>query len=837
MAEQLRSLTKDRELRPDQLYRDLRSPLEKFNEFTGENPGIAQTLCALLILPVFASPTFFCLVCLPLIWYISRSPLNYDQTLPLLLPREAGIPDKNDPVPGRRKNFKARGQFLIGNQRFAKRTWEVWLSFAHFLQHCMVLGTTGAGKTETLVSMVANYIASGSGVMYSDAKAAPKLAWQIFTLARFFGRDDDFRALNYIKGNTSVRPDPAERRSNTSSPFAVGSAESLIQLGVSLMPPGGNENKLFSERAIGLFSAVMPALVDLRDAGALLIDPGVIRKHLEYEEVEKLKKNPLIHPRSRESIRSYLASLPGYTENPPRGRQPEEVGRQFGFAQAYFTRALASLADTYGDIYMTGRGEINYVDVLLRRRIVVVMIPALEKAKDEMQNLGKIVLAAQKNAISTGIPPQIEGRREDIIESLPITAPVPMGIINDEFAFMMTSGYGACLAQARGLFVSITIAGQDYAGMAREDEGEAEQIAENTKVKIIMASEGLGKTAALIKEIAGEGVALQAAGYAMDQGSMAMSYIDNRNAAIEKKSRIDTTDLRGQIEGEGIVFWRDKIVPVNMFYHGLDEKNIIKNFVIHRMLSVDLPTRGYGAKILKMENRRWHDAIDEALLNSDEFDAIDMPPDLEFIKPAVAEFKQTGRSKAQQDCVAFIKMMDALTEKAGKREVASEAPNAKTKTILDELSDDDDLLAFLADDEATPTPNEVDTKLAAPAALDLDDSESGHTKPVSEAEIVQQINQLDSDNFLMDALRENPWVFHHQLIKSAREQITDIEAVMGTPPEEQEAIAASVVQSAEESVAYPNEPHPKLSEQDIPQREREMNEILEEWLQGEEGSL
>src|SRR5690554_5247076 len=216
MAEQLRSLTKDRELRPDQLYRDLRSPLEKFNEFTGENPGIAQTLCALLILPVFASPTFFCLVCLPLIWYISRSPLNYDQTLPLLLPREAGIPDKNDPVPGRRKNFKARGQFLIGNQRFAKRTWEVWLSFAHFLQHCMVLGTTGAGKTETLVSMAANYIASGSGVMYSDAKAAAKLAWQIFTLARFFGRDDDFRALNYIKGNTSVRPDPAERRSNTS---------------------------------------------------------------------------------------------------------------------------------------------------------------------------------------------------------------------------------------------------------------------------------------------------------------------------------------------------------------------------------------------------------------------------------------------------------------------------------------------------------------------------------------------------------------------------------------------------------------------------------------------
>ncbi|MFB2351370.1 hypothetical protein ACETUS_29735, partial [Priestia megaterium] len=86
--------------------------------------------------------------------------------------------------------------------------------------------------------------------------------------------------------------------------------------------------------------------------------------------------------------------------------------------------------------------------------------------------------------------PDIEGRKEDVLDSLPTTAPVPFGIINDEFAFMMTPGYGAVLAQARGLYAAVTIAGQDYAGMKREDPDEAEQIAENTKVKIVMASEG-----------------------------------------------------------------------------------------------------------------------------------------------------------------------------------------------------------------------------------------------------------------------------------------------------------------------------------------------------------
>lgn len=174
----------------------------------------------------------------------------------------------------------------------------------------------------------------------------------------------------------------------------------------------------------------MPALIDLRDCAGLLITPAVIRKSLELTEVEKLRDHPpRITAESREAIRAYLASLPGYNPDPGRDargnkkKQPEEVGRQFGFAQAYFTRALSSLSDTYGDIYMVGRGEINFLDMILRRRIGVVMIPALEKAPDEMKNLAKIVLAAQKNAISTGIPPEIEGRKATFSNHYPLPPP------------------------------------------------------------------------------------------------------------------------------------------------------------------------------------------------------------------------------------------------------------------------------------------------------------------------------------------------------------------------------------------------------------------------------
>lgn len=656
--QQMHGLRQQQEVDPQRTQRDIRTPAEMVGAALAEHPAISQVICVVLLPVAYLQPTLFVVVCLPVMFMVTSYPLNESMTLPLVLPVEAKMRDENDPKPGRVFDYMARGRVFLGNARFMRKAFELWQGFAHVLQHTMLLGTTGAGKTETLVSIAANYLAAGSGFMYSDAKAAPKLGWQIYTLARFFGREDDFRALNYIKGNTSERRDPAERQSNTVNLFAYGSDESITQIIVSIMPPGGQENKLFSERAIGLISAVMPALVNLRDNVGLLITPDVIRRSLELEEVEKLKKHPDISRQARESIRSYLASLPGYKEDPgmdprtkkPKG-QPEEVGKQFGFAQAYFTRALSSLSDTYADIYMVGHGEINFLDMVLRRRIGVVMIPALEKAPEEQKNLAKIVLAAQKNAVSTGIPPGIEGRKQDVLESLSTSAPTPYGIINDEFAFMMVEGYGTLMAQARSLYVAFVIAGQDYAGMKRENEAEAEQIAENTKSKIIMASEGLGATAELVKQVAGEGLVATTQGMSRENASLG-SYHDGQNVSFERRSRIDTMDTRGQIEGEAIMLWRDKIIPFNSFFHGLDDENITDNFRINRMPDVQTPTRGAAY------NRRHNKLPEEAAIRSAvrygvDFSAKDLVvEELDFLHQALNQRRRAlkdGASVAKAD--------------------------------------------------------------------------------------------------------------------------------------------------------------------------------------------
>ena len=67
---------------------------------------------------------------------------------------------------------------------------ELWIARNGLLTHMLVLGTTGAGKTEPLVSLSFNCLAQGSGLMYLDPKAAPKLAARIYTMCRIMGRDD-----------------------------------------------------------------------------------------------------------------------------------------------------------------------------------------------------------------------------------------------------------------------------------------------------------------------------------------------------------------------------------------------------------------------------------------------------------------------------------------------------------------------------------------------------------------------------------------------------------------------------------------------------------------------
>ena len=532
------------------LLRDVRSPVHQLLDALKN--GTVQTCCVfgagvcLLAFPTAATPFFG----LGVFFFLLRCLCVRNERLPFRMPLGLSGTDKGDPLPGRRGFAKPEGIFFLGNRLQDGK--ELWLKAKDVLTHTLLFGTTGSGKTETLVSLSYNALATGSGLFYIDPKSSPKLSMQMWQLARFLGRDDDFRVLNY---GTSGKPKgkSPRRLSNTNNPFTFGSAESLTQLLVSLMSASDGNNSIFADKAQALITGVMYALVDLRDKGFLKLSTSVIRDVLALEKCVELALHPELDAESRASIKAALATS-GWIAGRELKDQPQSFAEQYGYAQSYFGKALSSLTDTYSHIYGAEDGEVDFADAIMQRRILLVLLPSLEKSPAELASLGKISLSAIRNACAVGLGAQIEGDVADVLEALPTNA---IGIgpylcIVDEYAAIVTPGFEVVLTQGRGLGIAAIVASQDYAGILEADKKGAQQMVANTSIKIFMKMQDAEKTWELIR------------GQVNDKSGS--TYADTMNTTIEKEDRVELRDLQEQIEGEAHFIFSGQVVRGDMFY-------------------------------------------------------------------------------------------------------------------------------------------------------------------------------------------------------------------------------------------------------------------------------
>ena len=554
------------------LLRDVRTPLEKaLDVLKGQNAqliGMGGAGVCLLVFPALVLPLFLLgvLFFLPTAYRMKSGRSRLPFRMPIGEPGEDG----GDPLPGRRGYAKPEGIFYLGNRLQDRK--ELWLKAKDVLTHTLLFGTTGAGKTETLVSLAYNSLATGSGLFYIDPKASPKLDFQIWQMARFLGREDDFRTLNYGTSGKAQGKSP-RRLSNTNNPFTTGSAEALTQLLVSLMPASDGANSIFADKAQALISGIMYALVDLRDKGEIKLSTSTIRDHLALEACVKLARDERLGEAARASIRAALNTC-GWLAESPDDKQPQSFAEQFGYAQSYFGKPMSSLTDTYSHIYGAEDGEVDFADAIMQRRILVVLLPSLEKSPAELASLGKISLSAIRNACSVGLGANIEGGAADVLESLPTDA---IGIgpylcIVDEYAAIVTPGFEVVLTQGRGLGIAAIVASQDYAGILEADQKGAQQMVANTSIKIFMKMQDAEKTWDLIRGQAGQTTVIRSTGYRVreDRGS---GYLDTQDTAVDKEDRVELRDLQEQIEGEAHFVFSGQVVRGDMFYAGPSLKN------------------------------------------------------------------------------------------------------------------------------------------------------------------------------------------------------------------------------------------------------------------------
>jgi intracellular multiplication protein IcmO len=541
-------------------------------------------------------------------WLTSR-----DRSLAFKMPMGAPYKDKNNGRDG--KPGKAEGILYLGNVE--KTNEEVWFTNSDARTHVLYLGTTGAGKTEGLKSMVTNALTWGSGFVYVDGKADTDLWSSLSSLVRRFGRDDDLLVLNYMTGNSDVKAP-----SNTMNPFSSGSASYLTNMLVSLMPEAEGDNAMWKERAVSLCSSMMPVLTYKRDKQDMALSVRTIRDNLALPNVIRLSRDESVPFEIRAGMKGYLDTLPGYVDaafgddgkqKPPGPNQPAydttTANQQHGYLAMQFTRSLQSLGDDYGYIFDTQAADVDMVDVVLNRRILIVLIPALEKSGDEIANLGKIVAATMKGMMGSTLGSTVEGSSETVIENKPTHSATPFMTVFDEVGYYTAAGMAVMAAQARSLGFCLVFSGQDLPAMKKRVREEANSIVANCNIKIFGKLEDPTETKDFFEKTVGSAIVTEVSGYQLSGGSDLGSYRDTKQAGVQLRPRASYDGLRGFKEGQAVVTFGSAVTDCKMFY---SNPGFAKAMRVTRFMSLPPPdeqTLKHATTIAKlrdlMVNKTW----------------------------------------------------------------------------------------------------------------------------------------------------------------------------------------------------------------------------------------
>lgn len=854
-----RGLEYKHEVNPHRNLRDARRFGERINDWFGTPLGAGFTLMILggstLFFPSLADVAL--VLGLLQLWYIRTR----KQVLPFRIPLRANLIDFNDLAPGTKKPRKSRGIFFLGNQLSDNS--ELWLANEDMRTHMLIFGTTGAGKTEMLVSLAFNALVQASGFIYVDGKGDSALFVRIFSVCRFMGREDDLLVINYMTGNRDIDGPQPDKMSNTTNPFSSGSSDALTNLLVSLMDEAGGDGAMWKGRAESLMTGMMLALVSLRNQGKLLLDVNAIREFLPLDKVIELYKRPDLSEKAIGALKAYLESLPGYSHN--QKKNSDTALEQHGYLLMQYTKVLGSLSDQYGHIFRTELGEVNFADVVINRRILVVLLPALEKSPDALTNLGKIIIASMKSMMASGLGSRLEGTRRQVIETKPTASITPFMAIMDEYGYYAVNGFAVVAAQARSLGFSAIFAGQDLPAFQKASKEEAASIVANCNVKLCGKLEDPAETWELFKNRGGEADTTKTSGYNMDPGNLTGGYMDMNNVSLERRHRIDLLDLVDQSEGETHILWRSTIVRAKMFYASpkladeyrlnhfikvkppkpedllmMDEEvpNFIKRLSDPEWLQ-SLPETPKSVEIdivsKIMEKRANMEGTERGICALVEFDRINDEKIEAFAKMA-ERLSGGGEDDGVEANAGSGDVTDLLPTGDGRDDETLDMPSVKRRDDPYLRKEDNPFEFEFGSNDPAPKSRPLDADGIEPPADDEEFSALDLFKGPSVTDAASFAEGVFSDPVMSGMVGSesdlNPYLDEDQVARG----VEKIERLSGTPREEAKQVAVDTVKQIKEITTYPKPPAlSPLESDDLIAELNKFHEIMEQSIQTGKG--
>lgn len=148
---------KHHEIKRTRIFRDTRPFFEQIPEDFSSFHAIL-IVYVILVFPLFFLPALFELsLVLGLIY--SFIPLSRKPDIPFRKRKSLNELDRNDKHPGTGKPQQSRGIAFIGNRKSDNA--EIWAANEDLRTHAFIIGSTGAGKTEGLISIAYNALVWG----------------------------------------------------------------------------------------------------------------------------------------------------------------------------------------------------------------------------------------------------------------------------------------------------------------------------------------------------------------------------------------------------------------------------------------------------------------------------------------------------------------------------------------------------------------------------------------------------------------------------------------------------------------------------------------------------
>ncbi len=117
----------------------------------------------------------------------------------------------------------------------------------------------------------------------------------------------------------------------------------------------------------------------------------------------------------------------------------------------------------------------------------MILLPALEKAPEELSNLGKVIISSLKAMMSSGLGSEVEGTYGELITRKPTNAETPFMCVMDEYGYLCRGKVLRLYRPDSAFFRFLCILPDKiYLPSKKHRRKKAASIGANTNIKICM---------------------------------------------------------------------------------------------------------------------------------------------------------------------------------------------------------------------------------------------------------------------------------------------------------------------------------------------------------------